>query len=217
MSTLRILVADDHEVVRQGLRVMLENQPGWEVCGEALTGIQAVEKAKTLRPDVVVLDFGMPELNGLEAARQIHQALPQTEVLILTMYESKRLAREFLAAGARAFVLKADAGRVLVQAVQQVSQHQPFVSTNVSEAGLGGVLGPDFAGSPDPGTSLTAREREIVRLVGEGKISKEIADCLEISVHTVETHRTNIMRKLDIHTVGELVRYAIRHKLAQAW
>jgi len=215
MSVLSVLVADDHEVVRQGLRTILESHPGWEICGEAVTGREAIEKATELKPDVVVLDFSMPELNGLEATRQIHKLLPETEVLILTMYHSERLAREFLRAGARGYILKADAGKLLVEAIEHLQQHKPFFTPKVSELVLNGFLHPNYAGGKADGDQLTAREREVVQLVAEGKISKEIADQLNISVHTVETHRTNIMRKLEIHTVGELVRYAIRNQITE--
>jgi len=215
MSVLSVLVADDHEVVRQGLRTILESHPGWEICGEAVTGREAIEKATELKPDVVVLDFSMPELNGLEATRQIHKLLPETEVLILTMYYSERLAREFLRAGARGYILKADAGKLLVEAIEHLQQHKPFFTPKVSELVLNGFLHPNYAGGKADGDQLTAREREVVQLVAEGKISKEIADRLNISVHTVETHRTNIMRKLEIHTVGELVRYAIRNQITE--
>jgi len=215
MSVLSVLVADDHEVVRQGLRTILESHPGWEICGEAVTGREAIEKATELKPDVVVLDFSMPELNGLEATRQIHKLLPETEVLILTMYHSERLAREFLRAGARGYILKADAGKLLVEAIEHLQQHKPFFTPKVSELVLNGFLHPNYAGGKADGDQLTAREREVVQLVAEGKISKEIADRLNISVHTVETHRTNIMRKLEIHTVGELVRYAIRNQITE--
>jgi len=215
MSVLSVLVADDHEVVRQGLRTILESHPGWEICGEAVTGREAIEKATELKPDVVVLDFSMPELNGLEATRQIHKLLPETEVLILTMYYSERLAREFLRAGARGYILKADAGKLLVEAIEHLQQHKPFFTPKVSELVLNGFLHPNYAGGKADGDQLTGREREVVQLVAEGKISKEIADRLNISVHTVETHRTNIMRKLEIHTVGELVRYAIRNQITE--
>lgn len=215
MIRLRILVADDHEVVRRGLRTILESHPGWEVCAEARTGREAVALAKELNPGIVVLDFSMPDLNGLEATRQIRQALPQTEVLILTMHDSERLAFEFLSAGARGYLLKADAGKDLVAAVEQLRQHRPYFTSKVSELVLSGFLHPKRGGAKGEGDVLTARECEVVQLVAEGKISKEIADRLDISVNTVETHRTNIMRKLNVHTVGELVRYAIRNKLAE--
>jgi DNA-binding NarL/FixJ family response regulator len=215
MNTLQILVADDHEVVRKGLRAILEKQPGWRICGEAASGREAVAKAKKSRPDVVVLDFSMPDMNGLEATRQIRRVLPKTEVLVLTMYESERIAREFLAAGARGFVFKADTGKVLVEAVRKVSRHQPFFTPRVSKLVLAACLHPDPLGGGHVADPLTAREREIVRLVAEGKVSKEIAEWLSISVHTVETHRNNVMRKLGIHAVGELVRYAICHRIIE--
>lgn len=216
MSTVRILVADDHEVVRRGLRFILQEQPGWEVCGEAGSGREAVAKADELRPDVVVLDFSMPDLNGLDATRRIRRQLPQTEVLVLTMYDSERLAREFAMAGARGFVLKAEAGKVLVEAVKKLSRHESFFTTRIPEQVLGGLLHRAQASAEDQEDPLTPREREIVQLVAEGKVSKEIAERLNISVHTVETHRNKIMHKLGIHTVGELVRFAIRNGIAVA-
>ncbi len=202
-------------MIRQGLRKVLEGRPDWRVCGEAVNGRQAVAKAKLLRPDVVVLDFAMPELNGLEATRQIHQALPRTEVVILTMYDSEQLARKALAAGARGFVLKNEAGRVLVTAIEQLSQHRPFFTSSVSEMVLTGFLNPSATGGRKRGSSLTAREREILQLIAEGNSNKEVAALLNISVKTAETHRVNLMRKLDLHSVGELVRYAIRNEIVQ--
>ncbi len=213
MIKLRILLADDHEVVRHGIRTILEAHPGWEICGEASTGREAVAMAKALKPAVVVLDFSMPDLNGLEATRQIRRALPKTEVLILTMHISERLVRELLAAGARGYLLKTDAGQVLVEAVEQLRQHKPYFTSKVSQLVLSGFLRPHHADHEGDYSRLTAREREVVQLVAEGKITKEIADRLKISVHTVETHRAKIMRKLDLHTVGELVRYAIRNEI----
>lgn len=210
-----ILIADDHEMIRQGLRKVLEEHAGWKVCGEAGNGREAVALAKTLRPDVVVLDFAMPELNGLEATRQIRQALPRTEVVILTMYESDRLAREALAAGARGFVMKNDAGRVLVTAIEQLSQHRPFFTSSISEMILNGFLNPAPPAGRKPRSPLTAREREILQLIAEGKSTKEVATLLAISVKTAETHRVNLMRKLGLHSVGELVRYAIRNEIVQ--
>ena len=202
-------------MIRHGLRKVLEDRPGWEVCGEAVNGREAVALAKTLRPDVVVMDFAMPELNGLEATRQIRQALPQTEVAILTMYDSDQLAREAVAAGARGFVMKNDAGRVLVTAVEELSHHRPFFTSSVSQMILAGFLNPSAAPDEKPRPRLTAREREIVQLVAEGKSTKEVAALLNISVKTAETHRVNLMRKLDLHSVGELVRYAIRNEIVR--
>jgi len=204
-------------LIRQGLRKVLEERPGWTVCGEAATGREAVAKARELRPNVVVLDVGMPELNGLEAARQIRRALPDTEVLILTMHDSERLAREALAAGARGFLLKTDLGDAVVTAVEHLRQHKPFFTYKVAALVLEGYLNPSPAESPPTGGErLTPREREIVQALAEGKSNKEVASALDISVHTVETHRSNIMRKLELRSMSELVRYAIREQIIQA-
>jgi DNA-binding NarL/FixJ family response regulator len=204
-------------LIRQGLRKVLQERPGWTICGEAITGREAVAKARELRPNVVVLDVGMPELNGLEATRQIRRALPNTEVLILTMHDSERLAREALAAGARGFLLKTDLGNTVVTAVEHLSQHKPFFTSKVSELVLEGYLNPDPTESAQGGGErLTPREREIVQFLAEGKSNKEVAGALGISVHTAETHRSNIMRKLDLRSMSELVRYAIREHIIQA-
>ena len=214
---VNILVADDHDVVRRGLCDMLSSHAGWRVCGEASNGREAVKMAGKLKPDVVVLDLSMPELNGLEATRQIRHELPRTEVLIFTMHETEQLIREVLAAGARGYVLKSDAGRYLVTAVESLSRHKPFFTASVSEALLDAYL--KSASKPDEGSAfrtLTAREREIVQMLAEGKSNKEVATGLTISVKTVETHRATIMRKLDINSIVELVHYAIRNKLVEA-
>jgi DNA-binding NarL/FixJ family response regulator len=218
MTKLRILLADDHEVVRNGLRHIVEKQPGWEVCGEAATGREAVEKAIKLKPDIVVMDMSMPELNGLEATRQIRPALPRTEVLILTMHQSGQMVRELLAAGARGYLLKSDAGNALVAAVQSLRKGKPYFTPEVSELVLSGYLKPNDPGQAQAGSieQLTPRERQIVQLVAEGKSSKEIAWTLKISVKTAETHRSNLMRKLHVHSVSEVVRYAIRNKIVEA-
>ena len=216
---LKILIADDHDIVRRGLRSLVEDQEGWEVCAEAGTGRQAVEKALQFKPDVAVLDITMPELNGLEATRQIRRAQPSTEILVLTVHETEELVREVLKAGARGYILKSDAGRDLVAAILAISQKKPYFNTKVvklvSESFLKGgaaaVADDDTVNSP-----LTPREREIVQLLAEGKANKEVADILGISVKTAETHRTNIMRKLHFHSIGELVRYAIRNKIVSA-
>ncbi len=211
MTALRILLADDHEVVRRGVRVLLEAHPGWQVCDEAVEGREAVAKAGRLLPDVVILDIGMPLLNGLEAARQIRRTSPRCEVLILTMHESEQLIREVLASGARGYVLKTDAGRNLVNAVEALSRHKTFFTSSVAEFLLQGFL--DGRGEPPEPSSLTQREREVVQLLAEGKGNKEVANTLGISVRTAETHRTNIMRKLGCHSFSDLVRYAIRNSI----
>ncbi len=211
MSRLRILLADDHEMVRKGLRATIEGHPGWEVCGEARTGREAVAKARELCPDVIVMDFTMPELNGMEATRQIRAALPLTEVLILSMHESEKLVRELLAAGARGYLLKTDAGEFLVAALKALSEHKPYFTPKVSAVVLQGYLNPEAQESPD----LTPREREILQLIAEGRATKQIAETLGISVKTAETHRTNLMRKLDLHSTADVVRYAIRNQIVQ--
>jgi DNA-binding NarL/FixJ family response regulator len=215
---VRILVADDHQVVRTGLRALLESKTGWQVCAEAANGREAVEKAGQLKPDVAVLDIGMPLLNGVEATRQIRKLSPQTEILILTMHDSEQLVQEVLGAGAHGYILKDDADRNLVAAVDALRRHKPFLSSRVSEAASGAVGYPgDGAVLSQPSRSrLTPREREIVQLLAEGKSNKEVAGYLGISVKTAETHRANIMLKLDFHSITELVRYAVRNKIIQS-
>ena len=218
MKTLQILIADDHELVRQGLRTVLENQPGWKVCGEAINGRQALELTRQLGPDVIVLDVTMPELNGLEATRQILKMFPKAEVLILTMHESEKLVGDVLAAGARGYILKSDTPRLLVAAVTSLAQHQPFFTGKVAEVVLSGYLNPGkIRHSPaGPGPHLTSRECEIVQLLAEGKTNKEIAVALGVSIKTVDAHRANIMHKLGLHSVADLVRYAIRNQIITA-
>lgn len=209
---IRILIADDHDLMRRGIRELLATQPGWEIVGEARTGRQAVELAGKLRPDVAVLDLTMPELNGLEATRQIKKSGARTEVLIFTMHDNEKLIRDVLAAGALGYVLKSDAARHLVSAVETVAQHQPYFSAKVSEAVLEGYLHPEKA-QADAAEPLTPREREIVQLLAEGKSNKEVADALGISTKTIETHRATIMRKLELKSFAELVRYAVRNNI----
>lgn len=210
---LRILLVDDHAVVRRGVRSLLESQEGWVVCGEATNGRDAVEQTRRLRPDVVVMDLSLPELNGLEATRQILKDAPDTEVLVLTMHHSEELARDVLQAGARGYVLKSDADENLITAVDSLRQHKPFLTSTVTEFVLGDYVRRG-EGAPNDFV-LTAREREIVQLVAEGRSSKEAAATLSISVKTIEAHRANIMRKLHLHSVSDLVRYAIRNKIVQ--
>ncbi len=215
MNSVRIVVADDHEVVRRGVKSLLESHPGWTVIAEAATGREAVDLVSRSTPDVVILDITMPELNGLEATRQILKSAPQTEILILTLHESAQLIRSVLEAGARGYVLKSDAGRNLIDAVEAVSEHKAFFTSNVAATVLDGYLKSDKsrAGVKPDSHALTPREREIIQLLAEGKSNKEVATTLGISVHTAETHRTNIMRKLEVHSVSELVRYAIRQNI----
>ncbi len=215
MTAMRILVADDHEVVRRGLQALLEAHPGWEVSGEAADGREAVEKARQLKPDVVIMDISMPILNGLEATRQILKLNPTARVLILTMHESDQIVREVLDAGARGYVLKSDAGRDLVGAVEALRRYNSFFTSKVAEVVLDGYRG---LGAEDDKLSrdrLTPREREVLQLLAEGKSSKEVAVELGLSVSTAETHRTNIMRKLDLHSISDLVRYAVRNNIIE--
>jgi DNA-binding NarL/FixJ family response regulator len=210
---MRILLADDHEVVRRGMRVLLEARPGWQICDEAVDGRDAVEKAVRHKPDVVILDIGMPVLNGLEAARQIRKDVPESEVLILTMHESEQVVREVVEAGARGYVLKSDAGRALVKAVEALAQHKTFFTSRVADLAARALRANDRDGTAAETSVLTHREREVVQLLAEGRTNKDVAECLGISVRTVETHRNNIMRKLGGHTLSDLVRYAVRNNL----
>lgn len=210
----RILLADDHDVVRQGLRKLLETHQGWVVCGEATNGREAVKLALALRPEIAVLDLSMPELNGLEATRQIKKEHPGTEVLIFTMHETEQLIREVLTAGARGFVLKSDGGQQLVEAVEALSRHKTFFTAKASEALLDNFLNTMNGAGKE--SVLTVREREITQLLAEGWGNKEVAAALCISVKTVETHRAAIMRKVGINSIVELVHYAIRNQMVEA-
>jgi len=213
MAPLRILVADHHQVVRTGLRTLLESKAGWRVCAEAANGREAVEKARELQPDVAVLDIGMPLLNGMEATRQIRKISPGTEILILTMHDSEHMIQGVLDAGAHGYILKDDADRNLLAAVESLRKHKPYMSSRASAAAATVELSTD--GIERPARRLTPREREIVQLLAEGKSNKEIATYLNISVKTAETHRANIMLKMNFHSVTELVRYAVKNKIIQ--
>jgi len=215
MSALRILIADDHDVVRAGVRSLLEGQPECEICGEAADGRQAVTLAQELRPDVVVMDITMPELNGLEATRQILKAIPDAQVLILSMHESEELVREILDIGAHGYILKSDAGRELATAMHAFRKRETFFTSRVAQIALHAYMNKQQAGHARPplGSALTPREREVLQLLAEGKSNKEVASLLNISVMTVETHRSHIMHKLGMHSIAELVHYAVRHKI----
>jgi DNA-binding NarL/FixJ family response regulator len=211
----RILVADDHEVVRRGLCALLQSRPEWEICGEAADGREAVEKARSLKPDAVIIDIGMPTLNGLEATRQILKANPEVEVLVLTLHDSDQMIREVLDAGARGFLLKSDAARDLISAVQALHRGNTYFTSRVAEMVLEGYLQPKPSSFPIARlhSRLTSREREVVQLIAEGKSTKEVAVALGLSVKTAETHRSNIMRKLELHSVSDLVLYAVRNNI----
>jgi DNA-binding NarL/FixJ family response regulator len=214
---LQILIADDHEVARKGIRSLLEEHPGWEVCGEAKDGREAVDLATQLNPDILLLDIGMPNLNGLDAARQILALNPEARILILTVHDSEQVVREVLAAGARGFLLKSDAGRDLVSAVEALQNRRTFFTSKVSQMMLDGYLRPQEDRDTSIQHVLTPREREVIQLVAEGKTTKEIATTLRLSVKTAETHRTNLMRKLDLHSIADLTLYAVRNGIVQIY
>ena len=214
MPILKILLADDHELILSGLKAILEGEPGWKVVGLARDGREAVKMAAQLRPHVAVLDISMPELNGIEATRQIRRDSPETEILILTMHNSEVIVREVLEAGAKGFILKTDTNRLLKTAIESLGAHKPFFTSNASEVILQGYLDPSAKpGVPESQTRLSPREREIVQMLAEGRSSKEVAAKLSVSVKTVEAHRSNVMRKLNLHSVAQLVRYAIRNDM----
>jgi len=213
MTPVRILLADDHEIVREGLRAMIETQPGWEVCGDASTGREAVALVGKLKPDLVIMDVGMPELNGLDASRQIKKMLPEVEVLIFTANETEEIVRQIFQAGARGYLLKSEANKHLIPAIEMLCKHRTYFSSKVSEMIFSGYL-QGRMGVED--VTLTPRERETVQLIAEGKSNKEIAAVFGISVKTVETHRATIMRKLRLDSVASLVKYAIRNGIVEA-
>ena len=213
MDELRILIADDHDLIRRGVRDLLAARSRWQVVGEACNGADAVRKAVSLRPDVAILDFSMPELNGPGAAAQIAEKVPETGVVVLTMHDSEQVMREVLRSGARGLVLKSDADRDLLEAVEAVARKRHFFTTRLSELVLGGYLaGPaEKDKMKSKVAQLTERECEVVRLLADGMSSKEAATRLKISIRTVESHRINISRKLGFNSIAKLVHYAIRH------
>lgn len=215
MASTTVLLVDDHEIVRCGLRTILETDENLEIAGEAENGREAVRMAAELEPDVVVMDISMPELNGLEAVRQIRNRTPRTEVLVLTMHESEDLIRKTLEAGARGYLLKSDAARLLVPAIQTLRRHEPFFTSKASQVVLDGFLGDRKRLRGETARALTSRETEVLQLLSEGRTNKEVAATLHISAKTVETHRANIMRKLGAQSVSELVRYAVRNHIIE--
>lgn len=208
---IRILLADDHALVRQGFRRILEAEPDMQIVGEASDGREAVALAESLRPDVVVMDVGMPGLNGIEATRRLAESLPRTRVLALSMHKDSVYVREILRAGARGYLLKDAFDRDLLLAVRAVARGEAYLSPAVSEA----VLSDYRRHVRDPLDLLTSREREVLQMLAEGKTNKEIAAALNLSVYTVDAHRGRIMEKLNLHSIGELVRFAVRNGLVQ--
>jgi DNA-binding NarL/FixJ family response regulator len=216
VNRLRILIADDHALMRRGIKAMLQSHKGWEVCVEAHTGREAVARSEKQKPDVAILDISMPDLNGVEAAKRIRKVSPKTEVLILSMHYSDQLIRDILEAGVRGYIVKSDSDRDLITAVESLANHKPFFTARATEVMLSNFnqvkLKEDALEEPAR-NQLTSREREIIQLIAEGKRSKEIGASLCISPKTAETHRANLMRKLGLHTASELVRYAMRNQI----
>jgi DNA-binding NarL/FixJ family response regulator len=211
IAVVRILIADDHEVVRAGLQRILEAQSNWEVVAVVGNGSEAIQKATETKPDVAVIDYSMPLVNGIEVTRQVRAQLPKTEVLVFTMHDNETLIGELLKAGARGYLLKSDANRHLIAAIEALALHRPYFTPKVSDALLN-----SFTGRPGKkNTLLTSREREVVQLIAEGHTNKAIARLLNISLKTVETHRAAVMRKLNLSSFAALVRYAIRNKMIE--
>ena len=217
MKTVRILLADDHKVVRQGTRALLSTIPEWEIVGEADNGRDAVSLTAELKPDIVILDIAMPELNGLDAARQIKKISPETEVLIFTAQEAEELVHDVFDSGARSYIMKTDAADHLIDAIKALSEHKHFFTSRISEIVFARYIQgkKPLEGTPEK-SRITDREREVVQLLAEGKSSKEVAAVLGISVRTVETHRAAIMKKLGLKSFSELIRYAVRNKIVEA-
>jgi DNA-binding NarL/FixJ family response regulator len=217
-TNLSILVADDFDIVREGTCAVIQRHPGWVVCGGAKTGREAVEMAAQLKPDVVVMDMIMPELNGLDATKQIKKLPTPPEVLIFTAHETDDLIREVFEAGAKGFINKSEAYTSLIEAIETLSRHEPFFTPTVLKILFADVIGQPRSSSDQAqaGQRLSTREREIVQLLAEGKSNKQVADALTLSIRTVETHRATVMRKLGVDSVAGLVRYAIRHHMIKA-
>src|SRR3984893_13101578 len=216
MEILRLVVADDHDLIRRGLRSLLEEQPGWKGVAEAVDGKKAVEKVLETKPDVAILDIRMPQLDGLQVARQIRNSGLKTKVLILSMHESDALIREMLDAGVRGYLLKTDAGRELVAAVETVRYNKTYFTSKVSQMVFDGYLRKvRDADGAEPVTRLTPRQQEILKLLAKGQSSREVAEFLGLSLKTVETHRADIMRRLNCHSLSELVRYALRNSIVE--
>lgn len=213
---IRILLADDHDVVRRGLKTLLQEHADWEVCGEAVRGREAVDLAREMQPDIAIVDLMMPDLNGLETTRQIRRVSALTQVLIFTMHHNESLVHDVLEAGARGYLLKSDAERQIITAVEALLKRQPYFSSQVSETVLEGFLRSGrHTGDADAAPRLTPREREVIQLLAEGYRNKKIAQTLGISVKTVETHRTTLMRKIGVKSIVDLVRYAVRNQLTE--
>lgn len=214
---MRILIADDHEIVREGVRAIVERESGWEVCGVAENGREAVALTEKLKPDAIILDLTMRKLDGLEAVKQIKHAIPETEILVLSANESEELIEQVFESGAKAYVRKAEAGRLLVPALKSLQDHKIFLTDEISAPLFSRLLASsaEKRNKPNANQTLTPREKETVRLLAEGKSNKQIAGTLGISIRTAETHRASVLRKLRVDLAG-LVRYAIRNKMIES-
>jgi DNA-binding NarL/FixJ family response regulator len=217
VESLRILIADDHQLFRDGVRALLQSHAGWEICGEARTGREAVVKAIELRPDIIIMDISMPDLNGVDAAKRIRMVSKNIEILILSMHYSDQLIREIVDSGARGYVLKSDPDHDLVVAVETLARHKPFFTSQAAEVIKSGFdAGERVTTIPKSvGNRVTSREREIIQLIAEGNRNSEIASSLGISFKTVQAHRSNVMRKLEMHNISQLVRYAVRNQIIE--
>ena len=213
MSPIRVLLADDHRILREGIRALIEDQEDMQVVGESEDGLETVKMVAKLQPDVVVMDIAMPLLNGLEATRQIRRDFPQVKVLILTMHDNEEYIRQVLAAGALGYVLKDAAARDLLGAIRTVNQGEAVLSPAITRLVIEDYLRWGDIRPEDTTDGLTAREREVLQLIAEGYTNKEIAGIMSLSVKTVQSHRTNLMNKLDLHDRGELIKYAIQKKI----
>ena len=211
---VRILIADDHELVRQGMRAILTGEPTWTVCGEATTGRQALSLALELRPDLMILDVGLPELNGLEVTRRVLSEMP-VAVLIVTVHDSEEVVQAALDAGACGYMLKAEAGRTLIEAVRSILRDGRFISERLHASAARDSTDTHGLASRGTASRLTSREREVLQLLAEGAANKEIATALGITTKTAETHRARIMAKLELHSMSELVRYAVRNRIIE--
>jgi DNA-binding NarL/FixJ family response regulator len=214
---IQVLLADDHALMRRGIRDLLENDPEIEVVGEAGDGRESIQLAEKLKPDVLIMDLAMPELNGLDAIRYLRKNEPAIELLVFSMHDAEDLIREVFAAGARGYVLKNDVALYLVEGVKSLAKHKPFFTPRISEAILNSLVSTAGAGKTESVAQgpLSSREREILQLLAENKTNKEIANKLDISVRTVETHRRSVMQKLNANSIVELVHYAIRNGIVQ--
>jgi two-component system response regulator NreC len=215
MDKMRLVLADDHTILREGIRALLEDQPDMTVVGEAQDGRQAVQLAHDLRPEMVLMDIGMPLLNGLEATRQIKRDHPEIHVLVLTMHENEEYIHEVLAAGASGYILKQAAASELVAAIRAVHRGDAVLSPAITRVVIQDYLHSEAAQPVTASNELTAREREVLQLIAEGHTGKEIAELLCLSVKTVQAHRTNLMQKLDLHDRGDLIKYAIQKKIIE--